>query len=67
MQSRHGSVKTRGFLTRLIIAATAGQSQEFAKQEYRIMRCRYCEIGTPLGEDGQHHLLGVDIPCDAAD
>ena len=67
MQSPHEKYRTKGFLVRLIVAQVSGQTAEdFAAQELRIMHCKWCANNIPFGEDGQHHLLGLDIPCDAA-
>ena len=55
----------RGFLARVVIGAIVGQSPEdFAEQELRRMRCKWCADGWPV-VDGQHDILGVIIPCDA--
>jgi hypothetical protein len=59
------SSKSKGFLARLLAGAIAGQSPEdFAEQEYRRMTCAWCADGWPVA-DGQHHILGVVVPCDA--
>jgi hypothetical protein len=60
------NVRGKGFLVRLIMARVTGQSPEdFAEQELKLMTCDWCADGWPV-TDGQHHILGVVVPCDAA-
>lgn len=58
---------SRRFAARLIAGAAAGQSPgEFAEQEMRFLACAHCRDGWPLDKEGNHSLLGIKIPCDAA-
>ena len=65
MQSQ-SRMRGRAFMIRLIIAAAIAQSpEEFAKEEVRNLQCSACRAGLPL-EHGQHRVLGITLPCDAA-
>jgi len=57
----------RSFLARLIVAlATDQDKDEFVSQELRRLRCDFCAEGFPTNGDGNHDVLGVVIPCNAA-
>ena len=57
----------RGFMLRALLASLDGVSpEEFVEQELRRMKCGFCRDGIPRDPDGQHHILGVSIPCGAA-
>jgi len=61
------SYRSKGFLARLIVAAAIGQDKDtFVSQELRLLSCNWCAEGFPTNSDGDHELLGVVIPCDAA-
>ena len=63
------STRTRGgraFLARILVATLAGLTpEEFAEQEVRAIKCRWCREGWPAVR-GQHNIRGVNVRCDAA-
>ena len=65
MQSMRSRDAAGTFLSRILVATLAGLTpQEFAEQELRGLRCKWCRDGL-LASNGQHDILGVIVPCDA--